>query len=174
MAGHPQHHQLYPLPSHFPFVPDSRKDQSKGGKGRPSPPDWQGGPLNQIDQTAGAKPSLWRASPQMGNKAGTLLPKAPSASVVPASRLRAAVPIWTNPTVSGSLGGLPLTDARMPALEPRGTKRNVGECRASCLTAQVKVYLYQLSQDYSPPKPFFSWFTGPVLSASSTGPISNR
>ena len=63
----------------------------------------------------------------MGNKASALLAKAPSASVVPASRLRAAVPIWTNPTVSGSLGGLPFTDARMPALEPRGTKGNVWE-----------------------------------------------
>lgn len=61
----------------------------------------------------------------MGNKASALLAKAPSASVVPASRLRAAVPIWTNPTVSGSKGGLPLTDARMPALEPLGTFWNV-------------------------------------------------
>lgn len=60
----------------------------------------------------------------MGNKAGALLAKAPSASVVPASRPRAAVPIWTNPTVSVALSGLPFTDTRMPALELRGTLRD--------------------------------------------------
>lgn len=57
--------------------------------------------------------------------ADALLAKAHPASVVPASRPRAAVPIWTNPTVSGSKGGLPLTDARMLALEPLGTFGNI-------------------------------------------------
>lgn len=84
----------------------------------------------------------------MGNGTGALLPKAPSASVVPALRLRAAVPIWTNPTVSGSLGGLPLTDTRMPALEPRGTSGDVGG-RLACAHGDMIVSSSPLSQVYS-------------------------
>ena len=121
-----------------------------------------------------SRPSLRRFLPQVGSRTGALLAKALPASVVPASRLRAAVPIWTNPTVSGSLGGLPLTDARMLALEPRGTKGNMLRRGETCATATIQVYLYPLSQDYSPPKPFLSWFTGPVLSGSSAGPISKK
>ncbi len=81
-------------------------------------------PSTESRSEGRSRPSLRRFPPQMGSRTGALLPKAPSASVVPASRPRAAVPIWTNPTVSVALSGLPLTDARMPALELRGTKTN--------------------------------------------------
>lgn len=89
-----------------------------------------------------------------------LLAKARPASVVPASRLRAAVPIRTNPTVSGSKGGLPLTDARMPALEPLGTFGNMLG-RGACANAKMDVSSLQLSQDHMRPSNEFSWFTGP-------------
>ena len=54
--------------------------------------------------------------PEVASRAGALLVRALPAPRDPASHPRAAVPIWSHPTVSDSLSGLPLTDARMPRL----------------------------------------------------------
>ena len=143
------------LPSRRLVGPEQR------GKGRPSPPVWQGGPLNRIAvQKAGADRRIGGPLPEEAGRAGALLMRVRPTPRDPASRLRAAVPIRSHPTVSGSKGGLPLTDARMSALEPLGTSRD-GVGRVSCTIAKMGVSSLQLSQDHSPPKPFSLGSLGP-------------
>lgn len=86
-------------------------------------------------QKAGADRRFGGPLPEVASRAGALLVRALPAPRDPASHPRAAVPIWSHPTVSDSLSGLPLTDARMPRWnlgEPSETNWDCGnlhQCR---------------------------------------------